>query len=64
MIAIQNSLWRAECIAAIELEDETVAVISTRGKWAYYGFDTEDEARLEFMKACEKWKRELEGART
>jgi hypothetical protein len=67
MIAIQESLWRADAIAKIKLDREDCLIcvqpLHTENEH-FYGYASEDEAASAFMEICEKWKRELEGART
>lgn len=61
MIRIMNSVWRADCIAALDIEDDTVQVIPMNcSDVVPYTFDTVQEAVTAYKAAVEVWIKELE----
>ena len=65
MIVIQYGVWRADCVAGIDICEDQVQVypVGSGEEWVAYDFPTEEEAVAAYKVAVTQWKKEIEGAR-
>lgn len=61
MIVIQKGVWRAEQIAAVDIEESTVYLLPVNASDFFdYEFEDEDEAVEAYKRLVAEWKAELE----
>ena len=64
MVVIGEGVWRAECIAGIDIDrtDNEVQIFPVnRAEHVSYNFDTVNDTVEAYKKAVTQWKTEIEG---
>ena len=62
MIVIQQSVWRADCIAAISIDGDEIQVLPTHcPEYVEYTYKTPQQAQTQYKAALAQWTLEIEG---